>query len=134
MKSRREFIKKLGFTSVLPFINYGSNSELLKNEIPLFDFYIAGLGYYEGNKIIGMLRAGDELILKREPENEFDDQAVEIYTKDGSKLGYVPMESNIVLKNLMDNKVTVKAYIKEIDNEADDFEKVFVSVSQSVQG
>ena len=35
------------------------------------------------------LKVGDILVLKKEPENIYDDEAIAVYTKDNYKCGYV---------------------------------------------
>lgn len=132
MSNRRNFIKALGLSWLFP-LAAKDNISVIQKEIPLFDFFVAGFKYYDGYKALFTLRAGDEVILKREPENEHDDQAVAVFSKDGYKLGYVPMESNIVPVNIMDNDIPVVARVKEIDKLAEDWEKVFISVSQLVK-
>lgn len=132
MSNRRNFLKAIGLSWLFP-VSKNFIEEEKPKEIWLFDFYVAGYKYYEGYKALFTLKPGDEVILKREPENKHDDQAIEVYSKDGYKLGYVPMESNIVPVNIMDNNIPVIAKVKEIDKYADDWEKIFVSVSQMVK-
>lgn len=131
MESRRNFLKFLSLSWLYP-ITKTQKDVFEKKEIPLFDFYIAGYQYYDAEKVICKLKNGDALMLKREPDNKYDDQAIEVYTKEGIKLGYIPQVSNIVPKNIMDNNIILKAHIKEIDKEAEDWEKILVSVSQMV--
>jgi hypothetical protein len=40
--------------------------------------------------VAAALRVGDRLLLRREPGNPFDPNAIEIVTEGGVKLGYVP--------------------------------------------
>lgn len=132
MSNRRNFLKAIGLSWLFP-VSKNFIEEEKPKEIWLFDFYVAGYKYYDGYKALFTLTPGDELILKREPENKHDDQAIEVYSKNGYKLGYVPMESNIVPVNIMDNNIPVIARVKEIDKNANDWEKIFVSVSQMVK-
>ncbi|MBI1927492.1 DEAD/DEAH box helicase, partial [Candidatus Poribacteria bacterium] len=53
-------------------------------------FPIAGWQHYQGENILRKLRVGDALILKHEPANPYDPNAVEILTEGGIKVGYVP--------------------------------------------
>lgn len=131
MSNRRTFLKSIGLSWLFPFAAREQMSSKTK-EVPLFDFFVAGYKYYDGYKALLTLIAGDEVILRREPDNEYDDQAVAVFTLDGYKLGYVPMESNIVPVNIMGNEIPIVARVKEIDKLADDWEKVFISVSQIV--
>ena len=53
-------------------------------------FWIAGWYYYEGKNVLSILKKGMPLLLKREYENKSNKDAVEVFTEDGVKLGYVP--------------------------------------------
>lgn len=45
---------------------------------------------------------GDEIVLEKEPDNKFDENAIKILTKNGKQLGYVPKD---VAKDLKDEDV-----------------------------
>lgn len=67
-----------------------------EEEVVLRNFYIAGISHYLNckNNVCDFsnvnIHNGDKLILKLEPDNVRDKYAVEIYTLDNVKLGYVP--------------------------------------------
>lgn len=69
---------------------------------------IAGLRFYvkedseEGKKLMASLVAGTELQLVREPENEYDEWAIAVYTKNGKMLGHVSRYKNEPIARLMD--------------------------------
>ena len=71
-------------------------------EVELLNCNIAGTTFLDLEDIEPKLKKHQLLILKREPKNEYDDNAILILTEDGQKLGYVPQEKNEVLSNLMD--------------------------------
>ena len=73
----------------------------LKNEIHLFDTFIAGTTHLEDATPLDEIKSGDELSLKRE-QNRFDDNAILILDSKGRKLGYVPEKDNIIFARLMD--------------------------------
>lgn len=56
-------------------------------------FHIAGFTYYDGIDVYRKLKIGEALILKAEPDNKFDPNAIAIYYKT-TMLGYVPAEQN----------------------------------------
>ena len=56
--------------------------------LKLLETYVAGTRYYEARRVRGGLRPGERLVLRREPENAFDDMAIEVFTGAGTKLGY----------------------------------------------
>ena len=63
-------------------------------------FHIAGFTYYNGVDVFEHLKIGQELLLKAEPENRFDPNAVAIYYED-VKLGFVPTEKNELLRKFL---------------------------------
>ena len=73
----------------------------LKNEIHLFDTYIAGTTHLKDTTPLVEIQAGDELNLQRE-QNRFDDNAILVLDAKGRKLGYVPEKDNLIFARLMD--------------------------------
>ena len=71
-------------------------------EVELLNCNIAGTTFLNLEDIEPKLKKHQLLLLKREPKNEYDGNAILILTEDGQKLGYVPQEKNEVLSNLMD--------------------------------
>ena len=71
-------------------------------EVELLNCNIAGTTFIDLEDIEPKLKKHQLLVLKREPKNEYDGNAILILTEDGQKLGYVPQEKNEVLSNLMD--------------------------------
>ena len=69
----------------------------------LFDTYIAGTSYIEGFKDGSLsVEKGEKLEFFREPNNEFDKNAIVMKNHNSIKVGYVPREDNIVFSRLMD--------------------------------
>jgi hypothetical protein len=78
-------------------------------------FEIAGVEYYEALFAIEEMKVGDELILKREYDNIYDENAVEIYYKD-IKLGYIPRNANYSIARIMDAGWDIfEAYVQTLD-------------------
>lgn len=67
----------------------------------MLECHVAGTTYRDLNEIEPTLRAGDELALRREPDNEHDELAIQILTADGAHLGYIPRAKNEPLAHLM---------------------------------
>ncbi len=44
----------------------------------------------------------DRLTFHREPGNPYDPQAIRVQMEDGTKIGYVPRQDNVIFANLMD--------------------------------
>lgn len=92
--------------------------ELGKNEtydLTLLGTTIAGGYYYQAHEALPHIRVGDYLTLRRQPNNPHDDMAIEILTKDGLKLGYVPSGFNIPFAQLLDAGESVRAKITEFN-------------------
>lgn len=62
---------------------------------------LAGLRYYDGAAVWDEMRAGDALVLVREPGNPHDANAIRIEWR-GRVLGYVPRRENAHLARQMD--------------------------------
>lgn len=84
----------------------------LQNEILLFDSYIAGTTHIEDESVFDNLKEGDKLILQREPDNRFDENAILVLDPKSRKLGYIPEKDNIVFARLMDAGKYLTAKIK----------------------
>lgn len=48
------------------------------------------------------LKVDDKIEFFREPDNQYDPQAIVIRTTSGTKIGYVPKKDNVVFARLMD--------------------------------
>ena len=87
---------------------HGANGELVipkpfERDIFLFDTYVAGTTHVEGiEELEQYLNIEDELVFLREPDNQYDKQAIVIKTVDGVKIGYVPKKDNVIFARLMD--------------------------------
>lgn len=87
---------------------HGKNGEIsipkpFEKDIFLFDTYVAGTTHIEGiQELEPHLQIEDKLEFFREPDNAYDKQAIIIKTVDGVKIGYVPMQDNVIFSRLMD--------------------------------
>lgn len=87
---------------------HGANGELMipkpyERDIFLFDTYIAGTTHVEGiEELEPFLKVDDKIEFFREPDNQYDLQAIVIRTTSGTKIGYVPKKDNVVFARLMD--------------------------------
>jgi len=90
-------------------------------------FKIAGIEYYEALFVINEMKTGDKLILKPQPTNIHDENAVEIYYKD-FKLGYIPRNSNYSISVLLNSGWDIfEAFVQKLDRDELDIQvAVFV--------
>lgn len=119
--ARRGFIRSLGLGWLLRSAERYDHLVMTEgNAIFLADLYIAGMPYYEGMKpeVLAKLRVGDELVLRREPHNLYDPDAIEVYTQDGEKLGSLPRDGNSIIASIMDAGVEIAAVLCFLDPKA----------------
>ncbi len=85
-------------------------------KLTLLECQIHGSHYYDCLKLIenNQLFVGEQLILKRQPDNEYDQYAIEVLTVEGKKLGYIPKNHSQILASLIDQKCRVSADIQSI--------------------
>lgn len=57
----------------------------------------------ETKDLIKMLSVGDELKLQRDPENQYDSNAIKIFDEDNNWLGFVSKEEAADIAPLLDN-------------------------------
>lgn len=86
----------------------------------LLECQIHGSHYYACLALIESqsLHIGQRLQLVREKDNEYDDDAIEIYTTAGEKLGYVPKKDNHVIARLLDQQQKLTVHIESIHTTA----------------
>ncbi len=102
------------FTSILSA--YGSHSKQVPmpyaNDIFLINCQVAGTYYVDLSDIEPTLEEGQNLVLKREPDNKFDELAILVTTEKGEKLGYIPRVKNEIMARLMDAGKLIYAKLK----------------------
>lgn len=86
----------------------------------LLNSQIHGSHYYDCLQLVKnqQLNVGEVLSLQREPSNEYDEDAIEIYTRQRKKLGYIPKQHNRVIAALMDQNCRISATIQAINTDA----------------
>jgi hypothetical protein len=121
---RRGFISMLGaFFGALVF---GGKVPEVKAKthlrpVSLFKCHVAGFPYYQGPLIYSDLKLGQSLKLKREPQNPHDRKAIEVITRGGQKLGYVPRSHNPLPAGLMDNGHELTASLVSVSPDMGDY-------------
>ena len=110
-------IKKNDEIALITETRLGELLKPLTSEILLFDTYVAGTSYVKDESVFETLKEGDKLVLLREPNNKFDENAILVLDAQKRKLGYIPEKHNTVFARLMDAgkclTARVKTYIPE---------------------
>lgn len=86
----------------------------LMKEVFLISTHIAGTSHVKDRSVFEEIKEDDKLILKREPNNRFDELAILVLAQSGKKLGYVPERDNPVLARLMDAGKKLTASVETI--------------------
>ncbi len=107
-------IGKQNMVSLISSNTLGDLIKPLSHEILLFDSYIAGTSQIKDGSAFDEIREDDKLILQRDPEDRFDENAILILDGQKRKLGYIPEKDNIVFARLMDAGKYLTAKVKEI--------------------
>ncbi|MCO5248135.1 MAG: HIRAN domain-containing protein [Chitinophagales bacterium] len=122
---RSDFIKTLGLGAgglILP-----NNPFVKSKEIKIYDNYVKGITHYQYKKIRDVIKEGDKLILKRDVENKYDSFAIRIFYNEFA-LGYIAAYENIILANMIDAGVELKAYVSAINLQTDIYNQLSISV------
>lgn len=129
---RRDFLKVLGAVMLSPFAHMDTDIQsegmqrLRTRKVYLLTVDIAGFYYYDGmeDEVFEGLAVGDELELRREPTNPHDANAIEVYTREGHKLGYVPRIDNPIPASIADQDVAIGAEIVFLEDYPEEYPPV----------
>ena len=88
---------------------------------------LAGFQFYAGRELWDEMKAGDTLVLAREPENAHDTHAVRVEWR-GRKLGYLPRAENRAVASEMDRGGNVTARIARLNRHLDPWKRIQVEV------
>lgn len=126
---RIDFFKHIVLGSIsLSFLKSSEgNASKGVREIRLCSPYTAGFQYYHGPEVENQLREGDQLSLKRELQNRYDQYAVEVYLEQ-EKLGYLPRKENKIIARMMDQGVNVGGRIMKINSGSMSYHKVMIDI------
>lgn len=84
---------------------------------------LAGSQYYALSSVWGEIRTGDKLLLKREPENRHDANAIRVEWN-GRQLGFVPRAENRALAAAMDRGEKVEARVARLKRHRNPWQRV----------
>jgi hypothetical protein len=80
----------------------GGISTPFARDIFLLETHVAGTTHGAARRIEPTLLPGSPLVLRREPDNPYDEHAILILTEAGEKIGYIPRDRNEIPARLMD--------------------------------
>ncbi len=100
----------------------GTSTQLILQSSPL-----AGFQYYAGRALFPLMRVGDRLELRREPDNPHDPRAVRVEWN-GVQIGYAPRTENVDLARLMDRGKPVSARILHLQKSRDPWKRVMMEI------
>jgi hypothetical protein len=105
-----------------------------KRRVHLKDVYIAGTQYHDmaRNEDLARFAPGDPLQLKREPGNPHDEYAIQVLTRSGEMVGYIPRHQNRTVARIMDQGVEVVASIDRIAPDDSPWRRVWIKVEEKV--
>ncbi len=86
-------------------------------DIYLSSMNVAGVNYRDITPIEDSLAPDDIIYLKREKDNLYDHNAIQVTTHDGYVFGYIPKKDNFILKNLLDGGKYLYGIVKETNFE-----------------
>ena len=100
LMKRSEFLKQLLAFVALPAM---VKAETIKKESKacIYEGEVVGLQYYKAEALVGSMKVGERLILKREPDNKFDTRAIAIYYHE-HKMGYMAKRHNKIISKMLD--------------------------------
>ncbi len=128
-------MKLMPGVAVLPVVGLkrGATDEGRKRVL-LLRTNVAGIQYYSGLFLVdaGIIREGQRLILKREPQNPYDEKAIEVFTERGEKVGYIPRDRNEVISNMMDQGIGVYAIVSAINRNTIPWDTLHIEVYMEV--
>ena len=130
---RRTFLQALGLAGLSSLLPNKAEARQ-ERKLILADVFVAGFQYHEGmrREVARTLCEGDTVLLIREPDNPYDDQAIAVRTKDGHRVGYVPRDLNPVPSVLADQGVALSAEILAVNREAPTWKRVAIRMYQVV--
>ena len=90
----------------------GPEQEQEREEGPLLDVLaLRGFSYIQGGEHLALWE-GEELILKREPDNPFDPKAVAVLRENGQRIGYLPREYNAIPAALLEEGILLTGRLR----------------------
>jgi hypothetical protein len=137
MLERRHFLKLLvgAIPSVALFQRLtAARPTVQRRAILLKEVNIAGVPYHDASEpsVLAKLEVGERVILRREPENPYDNMAIAIHTLRGDMLGYVPRIQNRTMARIADQGIELRGWLVKVDTSASAWDQLRVRVEQLI--
>lgn len=110
------------FFAVVCLCAYGQTIRMLVQSSPL-----AGFTHYDAADSFDQIKAGDELVLIREPDNPYDVNAVRVEWH-GRKLGYLPRHENRAIAVELDRGGKIEARVAALRRHPDPRKRLLIDV------
>ena len=96
----------------------------------LYETYVAGMQHHKPYRrgLMKTIVVGADVVLKREPDNEFDHRAIAVYLQNGLRLGYLPKWINHIPSRLLDAGHEVLCTITKFNSDDDPWHMVKVAI------
>lgn len=94
-----------------------AQAETKYTQLEVLHTQVNGLYYHDIEQIAQQLKLGQKVWLKPEPDNQYDNHAIEVYYQT-YKLGYIPQLSNRSLFAMLKQAPKISAYISDINPQA----------------
>lgn len=83
------------------------------NDLPIIT-KVVGVTYENRQAIIKKMRDGESLILQREPDNDYDKNAIKVIRSDGQKIGYLNKDLAVKIQQYFNDTKLLRADVMEI--------------------
>lgn len=96
----------------------------------LYETYVAGMQHHKPYRrgILKSVVVGSDLVLKREPINEFDHRAIAVHLENGLRLGYLPKWVNHIPSRLIDDGHELHCTITKFNSDDEPWHMVKVAI------
>ena len=105
--------------------------EISPNDISLeYSDVVGSFAIKDFEEIIKKLKSGDIVLLEREPDNRYDENAIRVDNWQGQKLGYIPRQKNPPLAKLIDDGRLLYA---KVESKSDHKPYLIIEIFQSAK-
>ena len=99
------------------------------------EFYIAGVQFHNSDNVKDQMKEGDELIMRPEPDNKYDPNAVALLwnnngTEDDTMIGYVPAKFSGEISADLLTSDNVKCILTQVNVSAKTWERFKVLIGE----